>query len=119
MSASFASVLPPNTFFNPQWTKETKASFAALMSATNLSNVLQNISNLFRPDVTEDIPDEQSYSLCEMDISINMATCSNHIQVHDLISKWLEKGLHRHVQIGNIKVNESMHSINQPLPALF
>ena len=53
-----------------------------------------------------------------MNISVDMPTAA-HTQVYDLISNWLQRALRRNVQIGNIKRNQSMHFVNQPLPPLF
>ena len=59
MSATLGSVLSSTTYFRPDWTKETTASYADLTSATNLSHMLHNFRSLFLLENVETIPHEQ------------------------------------------------------------
>ena len=117
MSASFASVLPSNPFFDPQWRKHTEASHAILASATIMSSIFSGYTHLFRPESIHNIADDEKYSLSDMNISPEIANdTTTRVQMYEFISKWLEVKL-KSMQI-NIETNRSIHSSTQPLPPL-
>ena len=82
-----------------------------------MSSVFTNYSNLFRPESIHNIADDEKYSLCDMDISPEMANdTTSHIQMYELISHWLKDKL-RGMRI-NIETNRSIHTSMHPLPPL-
>ena len=58
---ALSSVISSSTVFNPLWRKQTEASYAPLPSASDMSSVFQHYTNLFRPDIIHNIPNEQIF----------------------------------------------------------